>query len=137
MLSLSEMGVGVAIAYNLYKPLEEGNRNRIEELVSVFGYMYRKIGIFILAAAVLISCFIPIIFKNTVFSFNIIYFAFYSILLSSLFSYFINYKQIILNADQRGYVVTVYLRGAMFIKLLVQMAVAYYWSNYYIWGCRQ
>ena len=133
MLSLSEMGVGVAVAYNLYKPLEEGNRNRIEELVSVFGYLYRKIGFFILAAAVLISCFIPIIFKNTVFSFSLIYFAFYSILLSSLFSYFINYKQIILNADQRGYVVTVYLRGAMFVKLLIQMTVAYYWGNYYIW----
>ena len=133
MLSLSEMGVGIAIAYNLYKPLEEGNRDRIEELVSVFGYLYRKIGIFILLAAVVISRFIPIIFEKTVFSYGLIYFAFYSILLSSLFSYFINYRQIILNADQRGYVVTVYLRGAMFIKLLIQMAVAYYLQNYYIW----
>ncbi|MBP1539182.1 MAG: sugar transporter [Prevotella sp.] len=133
MLSISEMGVGVAIAYNLYKPLEEGNQDRIEELVSVFGYLYRKIGVFILIAAIIISCFIPIVFKNTVFSLSLIYFAFYSILLSSLFSYFINYRQIILSADQRDYIVTAYLRGAMFIKLLVQMAVAYYWGNYYIW----
>ena len=133
MLSLAEMGVGAAVAYNLYKPLEEGNRERIEELVSVFGFLYRRIGIFILGASLILACFIPLIFKNTFFPLGLIYFAFFTTLLSSLFSYFLNYRQIILTADQRGYVVTVYLQGTMFIKVLLQMAVAYYTGNYYIW----
>lgn len=132
-LSLAEMGVATAVAYNLYKPLEAGDKQEIENLVSVFGFLYRKIGLFILGAAIIISCFIPLIFKNTIFSYGIIYFAFYSILLSSLFSYFINYRQIILTADQKGYLVTVYLQGAMFVKILVQMAVAIYLHNYFIW----
>lgn len=133
ILSLAEMGVGAAVSYHLYKPLEQGDKEKIEELVSVFGYLYRRIGLFILGAAVLVSLFIPLIFKNTIFNVGLILFAFYAILSSSLFSYFINYRQIILTADQRGYVVTQYLKGATFIKLLLQMAIAYYWGNYWVW----
>lgn len=132
-LSLAEMGVGTAVAYNLYKPLQEGNKERIEELVSVFGYLYNRIGFFILIAAGVISCFIPLIFKHTDFSYSLIYFAFFSILIAQLFSYFINYRQIILSADQKGYLVTGYLQGAQFLKIVIQMAVAYYWGNYYLW----
>lgn len=133
MLSLAEMGVGASVAYYLYKPIEQGNKERIEELVSVFGFLYRRIGLVILGLAMIITFFIPFIFKNTIFSFALIYFAFFTILSSSLFSYFINYKQILLTADQKGYVVTIYLQGAMFIKVLLQMAVAYYTGNYYLW----
>lgn len=132
-LSLAEMGVGIAVSYHLYKPIQEGNKEQINELVSVFGYLYRKIGLFIGLGAVLISLFIPLIFKNTGFNYGLIYFAFYAILASSLFGYFINYRQILLSADQKGYVVTVYLQGAGYVKILLQMAVAYYWNNYYLW----
>lgn len=133
VLSLAEMGVGAAVAYHLYKPIESSDKKEIEALVSVYGFLYRRIGLFILFAAIIVSCFIPLIFKNTIFSFGLIYFAFFSILLSSLLSYFINYRQILLTADQRGYVVTAYTRGAMFVKILLQMAVAAYLHNYYLW----
>lgn len=132
-LSLAEMGVGIAISYHLYKPLQSGNKTEIEDLVSVFGYLYHKIGLFIALGGLVISAFIPLIFKESGFDVKLIYFAFFAILASSLFSYFINYRQIILNADQRGYVVTAYLQGASYVKILLQMAIAYYWQNYYLW----
>ena len=132
-LSLAEMGVGIAVSYHLYKPLQSGNKTEIENLVSVFGYLYHKIGLFIALGGLVISAFIPIIFKESGFDVKLIYFAFFAILASSLFSYFINYRQIILNADQRGYVVTAYLQGASYVKILLQMAIAYYWQNYYLW----
>ena len=132
-LALAEMGVGIAVSYHLYKPIQEGNKEQINELVSVFGYLYQKIGIFIGLGGVIISLFIPLIFRNSGFEIGLIYFAFYAILVSSLFSYFINYRQILLSADQRGYVVTVYLQGAAYVKIFLQMAVAYYLHNYYLW----
>lgn len=132
-LSLAEMGVGIAVSYHLYKPIQEGNKEQINELVSVFGYLYHKIGLFIGLGAVLISMFIPLIFRDTTFNLGLIFFAFYSILASSLFGYFINYRQILLSADQKGYVVTIYLQGAGYVKVLLQMVVAYYWQNYYLW----
>lgn len=132
-LSLAEMGVGTAVAYNLYRPIEQGNRKKIEELVSVFGYLYRRIGILILIAGCALSLFIPFIFKKTIFDFSLIYFAFFCILSSSLLGYFINYRQILLTADQKGYVVSVYLQGAGVVKTLLQMFFAYKWGNYYVW----
>lgn len=132
-LSLAEMGVGTAVAFNLYKPLHDDDRSKVEEIVSVFGYLYRKIGLFICVGAVIISGCIPFIFKSTDFSLGIIFFAFFSILFSSLCSYFINYRQILLTADQKGYVVTAYLQGASFVKVLLQMLLAWYLKNYFVW----
>ena len=46
-LNLAELGVGAAIGYSLYKPLAEKNRQQINEIVSVQGYLYYKIGLFV------------------------------------------------------------------------------------------
>ena len=46
-LNLTELGVGVAIGYVLYKPIFDDNKTKIEEVISVFGYLYRIIGFFI------------------------------------------------------------------------------------------
>lgn len=132
-LSLAEMGVGAAVGYNLYKPIEQGDRKKIEELVSVFGYLYRKIGTFIFIIGCVISLFIPLIFRKTIFDFGLIYFAFFCILASSLIGYFINYRQILLTADQKVYVVSIYLQGASVVKTLLQMFFAYKWGSYYVW----
>ena len=81
-LSLAEMGVGAAVSYNLYKPLQRGDKSQIEELVSVFGYLYRRIGTFVAFGGLAISAFIPLVFKDSGFSLPLIFFAFYAILSS-------------------------------------------------------
>ena len=53
-LNLAELGVGAAIGYSLYKPLAEKNRQQINEIVSVQGYLYYKIGLFVGGIAVLL-----------------------------------------------------------------------------------
>ena len=132
-LNLAELGVASAIGYLLYKPLFADDRQKINEIISVFGYIYRKIGFIIGGAGCLLGCFLPWIFPDTPFSYGIIYFAYFSMLTSSLLSYFFNYKQTLLNADQRNYVVTAYYQGALLGKTLAQMGIAYYTGNYYLW----
>ena len=132
-LNLAELGVASAIGYLLYKPLFADDRQKINEIISVFGYIYRKIGFIIGGAGCLLGCFLPWIFPDTPFSYSVIYFAYFSMLTSSLLSYFFNYKQTLLNADQRNYVVTAYYQGALLAKTLIQMVVAYYTGNYYLW----
>jgi hypothetical protein len=132
-LNLAELGVGSAIGYVLYKPIYNNNHNEINEIISVFGYIYRKIGIIILAVGLVLGCFIPFIFSKTSFSLSIIYFAYFSFLASSLISYFINYRETLLSADQKNYVIVGYLQTSLVIKSLVQMLLAYYTKNYYYW----
>ncbi|MBP1631632.1 MAG: sugar transporter, partial [Bacteroidetes bacterium] len=52
---------------------------------------------------------------------------------SSLISYFINYRETLLGADQKNYVIVGYLQTSQVIKSLVQMCLAYYTKNYYYW----
>ena len=132
-LNLAELGVGAAIAFNLYKPIQQRNRQQIIDLISLFGYYYRNIGLVVLTAGVILSAFIPLIFKSSDFPFGVIYFAFYSFLASSLIGYFINYRQILLSADQKNYIVASYFQTANIVKTLIQLCVAYYYTNLYAW----
>lgn len=49
-LNLAELGVGSAIGYLLYKPLYDHDQDKINEIISVMGYLYRIIGLVILVA---------------------------------------------------------------------------------------
>lgn len=132
-LNLAELGIGTAIGYVLYKPLFEQDQQKISEIISVFGYLYRRVGKIILFAGCILSLFLRLIFPNTGFDLAVIYLAYYSFLASSLIGYFINYRQTLLGADQKNYVVTAYFQTGNIIKTLIQMASAYYTGSYYIW----
>lgn len=132
-LNLAELGIGSAIGYVLYKPLFDHDQQKINEIISVMGYLYQWIGFIILGAGCILACFLPLIFPNTGFDLSLIYFAYFSFLASSLIGYFINYRQNLLGADQRNYVVTAYYQSATIIKTIIQMTSAYYTGSYYIW----
>lgn len=131
-LNLAELGVGTAIGYVLYKPIFDDDKEKINEIISVFGYLYRCIGLFIVGAGIVLSLFLPMIFPSTSFSQGVIYFGFYAYLSSSLLGYFINYNQALLSADQRNYVVTGYFQAATFTKVVVQAILALTFRNFYL-----
>lgn len=132
-LNLAELGVGAAISYHLFKPIQQHNRQQICEILSVFGYLYKRIGQTILFGGITISLFFPLIFSKEELSMGIIYFAFYSFLGSSLIGYFINYRQILLTADQKNYLVSIYFQSAGLVKTAMQILLAYYYKNLYVW----
>lgn len=132
-LNLAELGVGSAIGYTLYKPLLDQDKSRICEIISVLGYLYRWIGQIILAGGLLLECFLPLIYPDTTFSNRILFFAYGVFLISALLGYFINYRQTLLAADQKNYVITTCYQSVIIVKTLVQMGAAYYTGSYYLW----
>ena len=58
MLSLAELGFGTSIVFSLYKPLAEGNTEKIKSLMDLFKKVYQVIGIFVLAAGVSLTPFL-------------------------------------------------------------------------------
>lgn len=133
LINLAELGVGNAIGYMLYKPLYERDNDKVSQIISVFGYVYNRIGSVIFVAGVGLSFFLPLIFRETEFSLSLIFFAYYSVLSSTLLSYFANYKQLLLGADQRQYVVNSIFQSINIVRLLVQIVVAYQFANLYLW----
>ena len=133
ILNLAEFGIGACISFSLFKPLQEQDQGKIMEIMSVFGYLYRKIGIIIGIGGAVTSLFLPLIFKNTIFNLGIIYFSFASYLGSSLIGYFINYREILLGADQKNYLVSIYFQTGGIIKTIIQIILAYTYKNIYVW----
>ena len=76
-LNLSELGISACIGYFLFKPLQTNNRQEIQEILSLLGYLYNWIGGIIFAGAFIVSLFFPLIFAHANLGFGIIYFAFY------------------------------------------------------------
>ena len=72
-LNLAELGIASSIGYLLYKPLFDSDHEKINEIISVMGYMYRWIGIAIFVAGCIMACFLPLIFPSTGFDLLLIY----------------------------------------------------------------
>lgn len=132
-LNLAELGIGSCISFFLYKPLQSNNRLEIQEILSVFGYLYRWIGIIIFVFGLTISLFFPLLFSNEAIGFGIIYFTFYTFLASALIGYFINYRQVLLSADQKNYIVAIYFQSANLIRITLQIFLATTYKNLYLW----
>lgn len=132
-LNLAELGITASIGYFLFKPIQTNNRKEIQDILSLLGYLYNWIGCIILAGGILISLFFPLIFAKAELGLSIIYFAYYSFLGSSLIGYFINYRQVLLSADQKNYLVAVYFQSANFLKTILQLLLAYTYQNLYVW----
>ena len=132
-LNLAELGITACIGYFLFKPLQTNNRQEVQDILSLLGYLYNWIGCIILAGGILISLFFPLIFAKAELGLSIIYFAYYSFLGSSLIGYFINYRQILLTADQKNYIVALYFQSANILKIILQIFLAYTYQNLYVW----
>lgn len=132
-LNLAELGIGSAVSYMLYKPLFEGNREVINEIVSVQGWMYRKIAWVVVAGACVLMCFFPWIFEKAEVPLWYAYGSFMVLLVGALLGYFVNYRQIILTADQKEYKITLNIQGFKVAKVIFQILAIRYLSNGYVW----
>ena len=52
-LAVAELGIGTSITYFLYKPLQEDNHQKINDVMSMLAYLYRTIGLTIGAGGIL------------------------------------------------------------------------------------
>ena len=131
-LNLAELGIAVAIINALYLPIFNKNKEEISDLISLFGYLFRWIGVVIGAAGIIFSLFIPLIFRTDGISMPVIYAAFYTFLTLTLLSYLVNYKQNLLIASQKNYVVTKVMNISLMAKILLQMALLKWFDAGYV-----
>ena len=132
-LSVAELGIGTSIVYFLYKPLQEDNHEKINEVMSMLAFLYRCIGGIIGVAGLIVSLFFPWWFDNLTTGLPLVYFAFYSFLASSVAGYVFNYKQLLVGANQKQYLVSAYFQTISIVQNLIQILLAYYYRNLWLW----
>lgn len=145
-LNIAELGVSTSAAYFLYKPLNDNDHLSINKVVALQGWIYRRIACFILVSATVLMCFFPKIFAGASIPLWCAYATFGVMLVGSMLGYFINYKSIVLTADQKGYKVSKVTQGALLavkiFVLLIMPYVSYPFFYYlgmnlfgYVFGC--
>ena len=132
-LSVAELGIGTSIVYFLYKPLQEDNHERINEIMSMLAFLYRCIGLIIGSCGILISLFFPWWFGHLGTGLPLVYFAFYSFLATTVSAYVFNYKQLLVSANQKQYLVNAYFQTIAIVQSLTQILLAYYYRNLWLW----
>ena len=103
LLDMAEIGITVAVTSELYEPLVKNNKEKIKQIMSTFGKLYRVIAVIILIIGMVILPFITKI-SNDLCQVNYVHIIFLCYLLSTVFSYLFGYKSVLLAADQKNYI---------------------------------
>lgn len=105
LLSLADLGIGVAIPYSLYKPLADNNQHQIQVLMKFYRKIYNWIGIIVLAIGISLTPFLPLIIKEMP-DIKGIYFIYILFVTHSALSYFFVYKRFLIESDQKSYIIS-------------------------------
>ena len=132
-LNLSELGIGAAVGFSLYKPIYENNQDKINEIIGYLGFLYKRIGLFVLSVGVCLIVFFPYIFETTEISLGIIIFLFLSLLSSNLLTYFFAYHVFLMEADQKGYMNITINQSIFVLRLGLQCLVLIYFESILLW----
>ncbi len=133
LLNLTELGIGSAIGFLLYKPLHQKDRERVKEIVTVQGWLYRIVAYTIFAGSCLLMCFFPRIFAKSDIPLGYAYLAFGSVLIGNMMGYFYNYRTIVLSAHQKQYKIVRVNQGLDIVRVITQMIVVSTFKHPFFW----
>lgn len=104
ILALSELGIGTAISFYLYKPLADQDKERIKTLMKFYKLCYRVVGISIIALGCCVMPALPMLVNFDQGAPVNLYLVYFLYLLNTASSYlFFAYKQALVIANQEQY----------------------------------
>ena len=125
-INLADMGIGAVVSSALYKPLAEGDNEKISSIVAFARKFFKIVGFLLIAYIVVLTFVYPIIVED---SFSVLFTVtlLWAMCISQFGQYFIGITyQLLLNADQRSYVqlfintVTIVLNAMAAIFIMMQ-----------------
>ena len=132
ILSFAELGIGNAIIFSLYKPLAEGNHERLCSLMQLYKKIYRIIFFVVLIIGLALIPFLDFFIKGQPNIHENLILIYLLYLFNTAISYLYIYKQSIIQADQKKYVVTTVMTVANIVKFVLQIAVLYLFHNFIV-----
>lgn len=136
VLNLTELGVGSALVFSMYRPIADDNKEELKNLLALYKKVYALIGFIILIIGVLLTPFLPfIIDMESLDGTGInVYLLFSIYLINTVGTYlFFAYKKSILMAHQRQDVVSKVDSVIHLTMYILQIVVLLVFPNYYLY----
>lgn len=127
--SLAELGINSVICFYLYAPIRDSDNVEINHVINIYRVLYKCIGAIFLTASVLSMFFVPYILTGVAITYEV-YIVYIIMIITSVSSYFLSYRRVLLDADQKQYVAK---KNDIFWGLLcgiVQIALLIQFKNY-------
>lgn len=131
MLSLAELGFGTAMAFSLYKPVAENDREKIVKLLDFYKTVYRVIATVVAVAGLCLVPFLGYLVKGADWltlrelrEYFLVY------LFNTVVGYFVAYRYIYLNALQQNYVQTKIETTAIIVGYILQILAVVFLKNF-------
>lgn len=132
MLSLVELGVGSALVYSLYKPLADGDNEKVKSLMDLYRKAYNIIGGVVLIIGILFIPFYRYLISEVP-SISHLDFIYILFVLNTAISYFYSYKRSLIICDQKRYIATIYRYVFYFLLNVFQIIVLFLTHNYILY----
>lgn len=123
VLSVANLGLSSAIAFSLYAPLAEDDYDEVRAILFFFKKVYLVVGTVILLLGLAFTPFLKF-FVSTEVEMSAVQTYFIIFLLSTVFEYYLSYKYILFNADQKQYVTTIVTNLGWASMYFVQIIVS-------------
>ncbi len=130
MLGIADLGIGEAVVFHLYRPLEKGDTETVKSLMRFYRKAFHTVAGVIAVAGICLIPALPYLAKPTEADVNltVIYLIF---LADVVFSYFLSYKRAILYADQKNYIISTIHMIYLLSMNTGQLVMLYITHNYY------
>lgn len=122
VLGVTDLGLNGAFMFALYQPLSVGDSDRVSALVRFCASMYRYVAV---AVAVMGLALLPFLERlvNLAINSEKLYIYYMVLLINSVAGYLMAYRAVLLQADQRAYVATLYAFAFNASRTVAQIAV--------------
>lgn len=132
LLSFADLGIGTVLDYRLFQPISEKDTQKVGELMNFYRMVYRTIALAVLLIGMALYPFLGFFIKDAEeipsdINLHLVYLLF---LLKTLVSYGFVYKQILVSADQRRYMLSLLNAIMAFVLYCVQILILVFTGNY-------
>ncbi|MEW8956834.1 lipopolysaccharide biosynthesis protein [Clostridium sp.] len=134
LMNLAELGIGSAVMFALYKPVNENNKPLINGILNLYKKMYSIAGVIMLTCGVIFIPFLGIFVKGDI-ALDLVRICYLIYLLNTSFSYFFSHKLTLLYVHQQGYVISKYDGMAKVLKNIVQILILFLTPSYIYFLC--
>lgn len=132
VLSLTELGLADVVIYSLYKPLAEGDTDRLAALMGYYKVIYRYIAFAVGVIGLCLVPFLRVLVKSQIDRFHLVLY-YLMFLANSVCSYLLVYKASIIQADQKRYLISKYNMLFKLLATLLQIVLLLVLRNFTVY----